>query len=761
MGKNSIITRREFVKSSALGGASLLVPEVVTQPTHAPNHDAALEPGKPAALNVKDSAILENELLRIEVNSASGDITGLYNKRTGKEYIAAKEWARIFRLNVPFRGRVTGYLCDYWANSLDSWKQNKCEITRQKDGGSQSLTVQWPELESEAGRFPIEVRYSIRLPNSSDEASLQLEVVNHSQYCVKEVFFPWISGVGAIEESQADTFVTSEAIRRVADLRTEQGGNWEEYPYLLDLPVWPGGPYTLSMPWINYGSRREGLYLGSLARESVPHMLMLQNFGDERHPILGIAWAFAPYIEPGRAWRAPEMVLSLHAGDWHVAADKYRGSLAGWHQKPDTPPEFRKAFASFNSLFTTRNFDEITDLAEDIRKYGLRDLVMWNFGDYYPNVQEEDDLSVDPPRLGLFTPQWGGPARLKAANEKAHALGVRTGIIFSQLAWNKDTLTPQLRELAEKWVMRRESGDPIMESWDHQHFGAAQWSHTQRYFGHLVYKICEGDADWQKFAINNIVGVLSRAGYTMMFHDEGATSHDLCFSPEHHHTDVSAPCMTPYSYLKSLKAAMREMNPNAILIGEGWNAVASQAMDMGWSWAAPPNPEIFRYTLPWVFNAIATDVDRGQANKYFVLGLHLAIVAKSLENGKKLSGFPEFAEHLARLASFREKTERFWIDGTFQDDVGLRVSGAFGKVYKRRNETAIMIANLTNEAVDTSFELDSRRYGITAASYSTISSSGRSDNGKAEKGGTVLKGTKFLAPYEVIAVVFERQDRQG
>jgi hypothetical protein len=116
---------------------------------------------------------------------------------------------------------------------------------------------------------------------------------------------------------------------------------------------------------------------------------------------------------------------------------------------------------------------------------------------------------------------------------------------------------------------------------------------------------------------------------------------------------------------------------------------------------------------------------------------------------------------LARLASFREKTERFWIDGTFQDDVGLRVSGAFGKVYKRRNETAIMIANLTNEAVDTSFELDSRRYGITAASYSTISSSGRSDNGKAEKGGTVLKGTKFLAPYEVIAVVFERQDRQG
>jgi len=745
------VTRREFLKESALGGASLLVPGMVAK--------------QAAATNAMGSALLENELLRIEVNSGSGDITGLYNKRTGKEYIAAKEWARAFRLNVPFRGRVTGYLCDYSANSLDSWKQRGCKITRQKDTEGQSLRMQWAELESEAGKFPIEVRYSIRLPDNSDEAFLQLEVANHSPYRVKEVFFPWISGVGMIEGSKTDTFVTSEAIRRVADL-SEGINAWsllEEYPYLLDLPEWPGGPYTLSMPWINYGSKREGLYLASLCREGIHHMLMLQNFGDERHPILGFAWAFAPYIEPGGTWHTPEIVLSLHAGDWHVAADKYRGSLAGWNQKPDTPPEFRKSFASFNSLFTTRTFDEITDLAQDIRKYGLRDLVMWNFGDYYPNVLEEDDLSVDPPRLGLFTPQWGGLSRLKAANEKAHALGVRPGIIFSQLAWNKDTLTPELRKLAEKWVVRRESGDPIVEGGgDHQYFGAAQWSETGGYFGRLLYRICEGDADWQKFAINNIVGVLSRAGYTIMFHDEGATNHDLCFSPGHHHTDVSAPCMAPYGYLKSLKAAMKEMNPNAILIGEGWNTVASQAMDMGWSWAVPPNPEIFRYTLPWVFNAIAiSDADRGQANKYFVLGFHLAIVAKSLENGKKLSDFPEFAQHLARLASFHERTERFWVDGTFQDDVGLRVPGAFGKVYQTRNEAAIMIANLANQAVDASFELDSRRYGVTAVSYSTISSSGRSDKGRAEKGETVLKGTRSLGPYEVSAVVFERQERQA
>ena len=698
-------------------------------------------------------------MLRIEVSSTTGDITSLYNKRTGREYIAAKEWARIFRLNVPFRGRINGYFCDYWANSLDSWKQKKCVITTQKESGGQSLAVQWAELESEAGRFPIEVRYSLRLPHGSDEATLQLEVVNHSNHRVKDVFFPWISGVGAIEGSQTDTFVTSEAIRHASELMPiQEVSNWEEPPYLFGVPTWPGGPYTphLSMPWINYGSKREGLYLASLARESVRHGLMVQNFGDVTHPNLGIAWALTPCIQPGSTWRSPEMVLSLHAGDWHVAADKYRSSLAAWHQKPYPPPEFKKSFASFNSLFLARNFDQIADLAEDIRKYGVRDLVMWNFGSYFPNVLEQDDLSVEPPRLGMFTEQWGGEARLKAANEKAHALGVRTGIIFSQLEWNKDTLTPELRELAEKWVIRREPGDASLAGGgDHQHFGVDQFSEMRVSFGYLFYRICEAVEDWQKFAIKNIVEALRRSGFTMMFHDESATYSDLCFNPEHHHADVSAPCMAPCGYMKSLQAAMRAMNPEAILIGEGWNSVASQAPDLAWSWETPPNPEVFRYTLPWAPIAVATSVNLSQASKRFILGVHLALITKGLESGRNLSDHPEFAQHLARLASFRERTERFWVDGVFRDDVGLQVLGAFGKVYTTRNETAIMIANLTDKPVDAGFELDSRRYGITDATYSTVSSSGRSDSGKAKKVEGVLKGRRSLDAYEVTAVVFQ------
>ena len=512
------LTRREFMKGSALAGARLLVPGVAEA---APAPDAAPRPAGPGldgpatVSAAADSLTIENEFIRIELSSQTGDITGLYNKRTGKQYIAAREWARAFRLNVPFPQRVTGYMSDYSANSLDSWSQTQCNVTRDRDAESQIIKVRYPTLESEVGKFQIEVNYCIRLPHDSDEATLQLDISNNSPHRIREAFFPWISGLGVIESHETDTFVTPNTIRPLADLskRYRTRDNWEEYPYLLDVPRWPYG-YGLTMPWMNHGGQREGLYLASLSREAIYHMLMIQNFGDEKQPIMAFAWAIPCYLGPGKSWRSPEFVLSPHGGDWHAAADKYRTSLAGWYQKPDTSQEFKKAFASFNHCFATRDFGEIADLAEDIRKYGLRHLVMWNFGDYYPNVTEEDDLSVDPPRLGLFTPQWGGLEKLRAANEKARSLGVRTGIIFSQRVWNKDALTPELRGLLEKWVVRRESGDPLAESWEHQHLGAAQWSYIQPFFGHLDYIMCAAVKDWQNFAIRNILGVLSQAGYS-------------------------------------------------------------------------------------------------------------------------------------------------------------------------------------------------------------------------------------------------------
>ncbi len=615
MSELSDFTRRQFIKKSAFGGASLLASRAAALAPHTQEiQSGSLPEGSHSGATGHE--VIENNLIRIDLDAKSGNIVGLFNKTSGRQYLSAREWAKAFRLNVPLPGRITGFNADYSANSFDSWMQNDCAITRTSDANAETVTLRYAALESEAGTFPIEVVYSIRLAHGSDEATLQLELTNHSQHRVKEVFFPWISGIREIEGAATDAFVAPNMIHPGTELRNyfNADANWEEYPYLLGIPTWPDG-YSLSMPWMNYGGKTEGIYLASHARTGIHHMLMVQDYGPVKHPILAFAWAFASYVDPGQSWRSPELVLSLHAGDWHAAADKYRSSLESWYHKPEPQPEFHRSFASFNSFFTKRDFNQMVEISEDLRKYDVRHLVMWNFGDYFPNVLEPDDLSADPPRLGQFTAQWGGLARLQSANQRARDLGVSTGIIFSQRLWNKDTLTPDLRKLAEDWVIRRESGDPATETWDHQHLGVAQWSNWQHSFGHQDYVMCSAVDAYRDFAIRNVRGVLKEGGYSMMFYDQ-AVEGSLCFSTKHHHPDVSAPSMATPAFIGLLRAGMKADNPAAVLIGEGWEVIASQHLDSGWVWRVPANPEVLRYTLPWVNNTSAVEVDPGLANRY-------------------------------------------------------------------------------------------------------------------------------------------------
>lgn len=754
MGMIPKTTRRAFIRDSALGGAALFA-SGATRAAARPQRSgpkAGAVPGGDAG----DSASIENDRVRIQLDSRTGDIVGLFNKRSGREYIAAREWAKAFRLNVPLPGRITGFNADYSANSFDSWTQPGCAITQERQGNIQTVTVRYSSLESEACKFPIEVAYSIQLEDGSDEARLRLQLQNHSQHRVREVFFPWISGVHEIQDAATDKFVAPNMIYPGTDLRTHFNAeaNWEEYPFLLGSPTWPDG-YSLSMPWMNYGGNSEGLYLASLARTGIHHMLMVQDYGPAKKPILSFAWAFESYVSPGKSWQSPELVLSLHDGDWHAAADRYRTSLEGWYHKADTPLEFRRSFASFNSFFTKRDFAQIVELAEDVRKHDLHHLVMWNFGDYYPRVMEPDDLSVDPPRLGQFAAQWGGPERLRVANKRALDLGVSTGIIFSQRLWNKDTLTPDLRQIAEDWAIRRESGDFIRESWDHQHFGAAQWSNRQQSFGHMDYVMCSAVEGYREFAIRNVRGVLKQGLYSMMFYDQ-VVEGNLCFSARHHHADISAPSMATPQFARVLREGMKADNPDAVLIGEGWEVLSSQFLDSGWVWRVPPNPEVLQYTLPWVINTSAVPVDPGLANKYLILGLRLAIVAGGLENGKKLSDFPEFSEYIKRVAAFRKTTERFWVEGSFRDDIGLQFSGAFAKIYQTDREVAIMAANLGEEASTFTFDLDTSQYGINSETYSHIATIGNAGEETAAHQNGVLHGSTSLEPYGMAALVFRR-----
>jgi hypothetical protein len=99
------------------------------------------------------------------------------------------------------------------------------------------------------------------------------------------------------------------------------------------------------------------------------------------------------------------------------------------------------------------------------------------------------------------------------------------------------TLTPDLQKLAERWVVRTAAGNPVTESWTHEHFGADPWS---SYFGYSEYLMCCAVQEYQEFAIQNIVGVLDKGGYSAMFFDQAVESL-LCFSKEQQSFDGIRP----------------------------------------------------------------------------------------------------------------------------------------------------------------------------------------------------------------------------
>jgi hypothetical protein len=109
VGDKPDLTRRQFIQGS-LAGAGLLVPGEALAERARTERIAPPDVGnRTSDPQGTDAISLENEFIRIDLNVKTGSIQGLYHKRTGKQYIAAKEWARAFRLNVPVSKRVTGY----------------------------------------------------------------------------------------------------------------------------------------------------------------------------------------------------------------------------------------------------------------------------------------------------------------------------------------------------------------------------------------------------------------------------------------------------------------------------------------------------------------------------------------------------------------------------------------------------------------------------------------------------------------------------
>lgn len=698
---------------------------------------------------------LENDLVALTVDGRNGCITGLWSKLTGRGHLTHGRRAEAFRVVMPLRDRISGWFCDPLGHACDSSSQRAAAVQVERRGPKQVLEVTYNALRSDAGTHAVAVEYQAVLEDDSDEIAPRFALTNESSNVVTEAHFPWLVTLRHVADER---LVYPNVIRRLRDLfPIPQEGNWEEYPVLLHgttgrAPYWPGVG-GMSMPWVDVGDEQGGIYLASLDHTGRQHSLVVRDHGDGESIEPGLTFAFLLETGPGQHWESPTMVLSPHAGDWHTGADKYRQSIRSWYRPPDVSAHASRSLGAFTTTLTSRDFGEIEELAEDISRYGLTELQVFTFSNYFPLLAEDDDLVHDPPRLGLLTRQFGGRERFRAAVSAARArFGVRTGIILSQRLWNVATLTPDLADKAEAWVMERSSGAP---AWRHNHFGADAWGGFR---GEQLYVMCPAVEDWQELTIANCRRILVETGATILFFDQAA-EYWPCFNEAHAHPDPSASLRASPTLLERLRKELREVDSDAILIGEGAEVVTSQHLDLGWHWEfrekdGPlqlPNPEVTRYTLPRLRFGLPLADDIPTANRWFALGLYLAVIPRGLESGKRLSDFPRFAEHLSRLAALRGRLERSLVHGTFVDDAGIAAEGALAKVYATDDELAVVVASLASDRRRATVRIDPTRWA--RANEATVSTLAGHDYPAALADDTV---TLDLDGYEVRVITVAR-----
>jgi len=402
---------------------------------------------------------LSNGTVEVVFDSEHGRITSLRHRRLGVELVQERRLAESFRILVPlpeWRGH-------YLRGSSQALRSGHVADDRR------SATLQWAGLESPAGRFDITVRMTVVL--DGDQVQFRTEVDNRTDLTVEEVLCPALGGLRADEEAPAWRIHHSNWVG--------VGHEWNVYEELPgsylgpDEPVWQAMyPNGMSMPWVDiyHADRRVGAMIADLnpspagaisafraqlspattyrgARQWWP----TRREAGETPVGLTVGWSRFPFVDPGRSWQSPPVVVRFHEGTWWEAARIYRRWFDATMPYPATRPRswlngqdgWQSTIMSYPEGTVTARFSDIPRLAAAARSAGINVLQLdgWDVGGIdrdYPEYRPD-------PRLGTAD-------ELRSALQRAREMGVRV-LLFANLQWasiETDWYRDELHEYAVK-----------------------------------------------------------------------------------------------------------------------------------------------------------------------------------------------------------------------------------------------------------------------------------------------------------------------
>ena len=599
---------------------------------------------------------IENEEVRAAFLRPTGALIGIYDKLAKADCLTAAGTASPFALrHLPHGAGTPEAIPD------DQIRLTSLDLT------TTALNVKY--------RVADGIAVGVAATLTGGQLAWSLGVENKSKLDLVEIVCPLLPGLRIGDRSADDYLMVPQwqgGVETSDPVRT--GGDGVRYP--------TGG----AMCWFDLYEKApapHGVYLSGHDRSLMG--CVMQAAPDRESDTLTFSMTKYAHVPPGKSWTAPPVILGVHQGDWHVAADAYRSWARTWMHLP-TPPEWVREADGWYGLVTSADgsrtpFRQIPEYLKLARDLGTNYIQVWGQMTGGANC---DALPYPNPVLGTLDEfrdairevrRWGGHITFYVSSQfwrvdygDAPTLGStpRSVLPAGVPTWHWD-----------EWVNYALRGYDSSFSGDTE-LTDAQRAHYQTRWLRTI--MCPFTDAWSKRHLKYwCVDQYGKAyGASGIYLDETcAAGERVCFAANHGHEHHGIWGASLTHTMQDLVESGRRNDPDWTFAMEGCGDAIGQFADMNLispasarkpgTWGATRRfaPECFHYTFPEyiLYDGVANGM-YGKSQEDCFLDVHL--------HGNRFDTFA--VSPAAPYVKLRQRTKQLLYRARFMDTVGLTTS---------------------------------------------------------------------------------------
>ena len=495
------------------------------------------------------------------------------------------------------------------------------------------------------------------------------------------------------------------------------------------------GATGLTMPWLALDGDGTGLYAAVQDREARPLRMLLRYDPDEERTDVGFEHHL--FLEAGQDWQLAETVFAPYAGDWHVAAKKYRAWYDGVHKVGACSPEWTRGISGWLLVILKQQNEQVFWPYADIPKLcdvaeanGLDciGLFGWTKGGHdhlYPDYDPD--------------PQMGGVDALKAGIAEAHRRGLRV-IVYANGQLQQVGATAFWREHGKDIALAHEDGTLVIQNYH-------KYSDIPKYDFALG---CLFARPWQD-RMRALAEQAEGFGADGILYDQlGIFAPFACWGRGHGHpTPGHSYCAERPGFIRTIAEAVQNRNPQFAILTEGLHdtILDSIALFHGCETGTYPKvleeikaraaggrtgafPELWRYTFPELVTTTRVPSPlstRTMANYTTLFGMRHDIELRyapdrdwvldgkvpAKEGYGTVRSLPDIgwmqtndpkvaAAYLKDVNLFQRQHAKYLLQGSFRDEEGFALqapAGVLAKRYVAKDGTsAVLVWNTADRA---------------------------------------------------------------